>query len=180
MRGVLSALAACFFAAGMALAAGPPGVWLDVPFVAQPKDGCGAASIAMVMQYWERDLHQGHSSRADVDIIQRTLYSKQARGIFASSMERYFHMAGYRTFTIRGEWSDLKENLSKGRPVIVSLEPAGPHDPLHFVVVDGIDWQNNLVFVNDPAWRKLVKIPRAEFEKEWQAEGNWTLLPVPQ
>jgi len=26
-------------------------VWLDVPFVKQEKDGCGAASIAMVMQY---------------------------------------------------------------------------------------------------------------------------------
>ena len=27
-------------------------IWLDVPFVAQPREGCGAASIAMVMQYW--------------------------------------------------------------------------------------------------------------------------------
>src|ERR1043165_5812507 len=37
-----------------ALALGTPasGVWLDVPFIKQEKDGCGAASIAMVMQYW--------------------------------------------------------------------------------------------------------------------------------
>ena len=180
MRGVFPALAVCLFAVGMALAASPPGVWLDVPFVAQPKDGCGAASIAMIMQYWERGLHQSHSSRADVDAIQRALYSKQARGIFASSMERYFHDAGYRTFAIRGEWEDLRENLSQGRPLIVLLEPAGPRDPLHYVVVAGIDWQNNLVFINDPARRKLSKISRAEFEKEWRAEGNWTLLPVPQ
>ena len=30
------------------------GVWLDVPFVKQEKNGCGAASIAMVMQFWQR------------------------------------------------------------------------------------------------------------------------------
>ncbi len=30
---------------GALLAADLPGVWLDVPFVKQEKDGCGAASI---------------------------------------------------------------------------------------------------------------------------------------
>jgi len=34
-------------------AADPSGIWLDIPFVKQEKDGCGAASIAMVMQYWQ-------------------------------------------------------------------------------------------------------------------------------
>jgi hypothetical protein len=33
-------------------AAEDSGVWLDVPFVRREKDGCGAASVAMVMQYW--------------------------------------------------------------------------------------------------------------------------------
>jgi ABC-type bacteriocin/lantibiotic exporter with double-glycine peptidase domain len=181
MRRMLPAWAAVLLlASGALLAASPAGVWLDVPFIAQPKNGCGAASMAMVMEYWERDLHRPHSSRADVETIQRALYSKRARGIFASSMERYFQEEGYRTFAIRGEWQDLKENLSKGRPLIVSLEPAGPRDPLHYVVVAGLDWQNNFVFVNDPAQRKLLRISRAEFEKEWHAVGNWTLLPVPQ
>ncbi len=36
---------------GILMAADPAGIWLDVPFIAQEKDGCGAASIAMVMQY---------------------------------------------------------------------------------------------------------------------------------
>ena len=39
------------------------GVWLDVPFVKQEKDGCGAASIAMVMQYWQAQ--QGQPANAD-------------------------------------------------------------------------------------------------------------------
>jgi hypothetical protein len=33
--------------------AGESSVWLDIPFVKQQKNGCGAASIAMVMGYWQ-------------------------------------------------------------------------------------------------------------------------------
>jgi ABC-type bacteriocin/lantibiotic exporter with double-glycine peptidase domain len=161
-----------------------PGVLLDVPFIAQPKNGCGAASIAMVMRYWERGggarNSEGGGDRADVDTIQRELYSKQAKGILASAMERYMKDAGYRTFAIRGRWADLRENLEKGRPLIVGLAPEGPRDPLHYVVVAGIDWKNNWIFVNDPAQRKLLKMSRVEFEKQWGATRDWTLLAVPQ
>ena len=38
----------------LAIAGESAGVWLDVPFVKQEKNGCGAASIAMVMQFWQR------------------------------------------------------------------------------------------------------------------------------
>ena len=44
-------------------AADLPGVWLDVPFVKQEKDGCGAASIAMVMQYWQAQQGQSGERR---------------------------------------------------------------------------------------------------------------------
>lgn len=162
-----------------ARAADAPGVMLDVPFVAQPKNGCGAASIAMVMQYWQRGA-AAHSDRADVATIQRALYSKDAKGIFASAMERYFMQAGYRTFAIRGRWSDLRENLEKGRPLIVGLAPEGPHDPLHYVVVAGMDWEHDWVFVNDPAQRKLMKMARVNFERQWAVTGDWTLLVVPK
>ena len=159
-----------------------PGVMLDVPFIAQPKNGCGAASIAMVMRYWERSgsARASTAGGANVEAIQRALYSKEAKGIFASAMERYLKQAGYRTFAIRGAWSDLRENLEKGRPLIVGLAPEGLHDPLHYVVVAGVDWQNNWIFVNDPAQRKLLKTGRAEFEKQWAATQDWTLLAVPK
>jgi hypothetical protein len=47
-------------------------------------------------------------------------------------------------------------------------------------VVAGMDWQNDWVFLNDPAQRKLLKIGRAEFAKEWAATHDWMLLAVPQ
>jgi predicted double-glycine peptidase len=179
---------------GLMVAADLPGVWIDVPFVKQEKDGCGAASIAMVMQYWQRQEQQPARPDSDPAQIQRELYSAKAHGIYASDMERYFKEKGFRTFTIRGEWEDLKQHLDKGRPLIVALKPAAlkpPHErdarvyigdgtPLHYVVVAGMDPGQGLVLVNDPAQRKLLKQDRASFERDWNAAGNWTLLALPQ
>jgi uncharacterized protein YvpB len=167
---------------GALLAADLPGVWLDVPFVKQEKDGCGAASIAMVMQYWQAQQGQPANDSSDAPQIQRTLYSAAAHGIFASDMERYFQENRFRTFTIRGEWEDLKQHLDKGRPLIVALKPV-PLKPasggaLHYVVVTGLGPE--MVMVNDPAQRKLLQQDRPSFEREWSAAGKWTLLVLPQ
>jgi len=162
---------------GVLLAAGLPGVWLDVPFVKQEKDGCGAASIAMVMQYWQAQQGQPPNRASNAFHIQRALYSAKAHGIYASDMERYFREQGFRTFTIRGEWEDLQQHLAKGRPLIVALKPSGG-GVLHYVVVAGLGLET--VMVNDPAQRKLLQQDRSSFEREWNAAGKWTLLVLPQ
>src|SRR5436190_10049561 len=82
---------------GVAFAAAP-GVWLDVPFIRQEKDGCGAASIAMVMQYWQQQRSQRADSSSDAIAIQRSLYSSKERGIRAADMVRYFEHHGFHAF----------------------------------------------------------------------------------
>jgi uncharacterized protein YvpB len=170
------------------------GVWLDVPFVKQDRNACGAASIAMVMQYWERQSGQGARDGAGADTgpdteaaagtgsdataIQRELYSPRARGIYAGDMQRYLQAQQFRTFAFAGQWSDLREQLQKGRPLIVALKTG--HDTFHYIVVTGLDWQQGVVLTNDPAGRKLLKQDRESFEREWKATGNWTLLAIPQ
>lgn len=169
-------LVALLWISGTVWAAAGSGVWLDVPFIQQEKNGCGAASIAMVMQYWQRQL--GHPPNADAAEVQSTLYSSKGHGIYASDLEKYFQQHGFRTFAFRGEWNDLKDHLAKGRPLIVALKPG--RGPLHYVVVAGVDSEQGVVLANDPAERKLLKTDRSSFEKEWKAAGNWTLLAVPQ
>ena len=163
----------------LGVAADPSGLWLDVPFVKQEKNGCGAASIAMVMQYWT--LQQGRTAApaSDAIQIQRALYSGHAHGIYASDVERYLQQQGFRTFAFPGKWNDLKQQLEKGRPLIVALKPDSGNMPLHYVVVAGLDWEQALVLINDPAQRKLLKQDRSSFEREWSAAGKWTLLAVP-
>ena len=70
----------CLGVCGVLPAADLPGVWLDVPFVKQEKDGCGAASIAMVMQYWQAQQGQAANQTSDAIQIQRaTLFAKSPR-----------------------------------------------------------------------------------------------------
>lgn len=174
----LSRVTALLCLCGSLLAAGASGVWLDVPFVRQQKNGCGAATMAMVMQYWFRQ--QGRASdEANPDLIQRALYSRDAQGIYSSDLEHYLQQHGFRTFAFHGDWESLKQHLQKGRPLIVALRP-GREVPLHYVVVTGMDWDQALVMVNDPAARKLLKEERSRFEAEWKPTANWTLLAVPQ
>lgn len=167
-------------AARAAAAAGRSGVLLDVPFVRQrERNACGAASLSMVMQYWERQTGRRHSPQADQRFIDRKLDPRD-HGIANTVMAGYLRSHGFRVFTFSGRWQDLRENLEKGRPLVVGLGPEGEKGPLHYVVVAGMDWKRNFVFVNDPAQRKLFRMTRRRFLTEWRATGNWTLLAVPK
>ncbi len=159
--------------------AATPGAWLDVPFIKQEKEGCGAASIAMVMQYWRKQQARPVDASADAVEIQRELYSSKDHGIRASDMENYFQQHGFKAFTFAGTWNDLRQHLAKGRPLIAALKPAALETSMHYVVVVGVDPEQNVVLLNDAAQRKLLKQERASFEKQWSAVGRWTLLALP-
>jgi len=159
-------------------AATPAAVWIDVPFVHQPKEGCGAASLAMVMEYWAGQRGVAPGAESDVARIQRELYSPREHGIAAARMGAYLQQHGFQAFALNGSWSDLEEQLGKGRPLIAALRPQGQTE-IHYVVIDGIDSTRALVTMNDPAERKLLTRERAGFEKEWSATHNWMLLAVP-
>ena len=151
------------------------GLWLDIPFVKQVENGCGAAALSMTMQYWSQHGARVDPGSADAARIQDALYSAELRGIVASAMGHYLEEHGFQAFAFRGQWSDVGEHLSKGRPLIVALRSGGE---AHYVVIAGVS--DGTVEVNDPADRKLRKIGQGEFEKKWRAAGNWTLLAVPR
>jgi ABC-type bacteriocin/lantibiotic exporter with double-glycine peptidase domain len=181
---VLAALPIFGAAQQQSSAGTPTGIWLEVPFVAQSPDGCGSAALSMLLQYWSAHGTPVDSALSDAQTIQRSLYSRKARGILASDMEKYLRDSGFTVFAIQGNWQDLSSHLNQGRPLIVALQPGAlqpgtKKSPLHYVVVVGLDLQNPAVLVHDPARGKLLRIDRAEFEKEWQPLGNWTLLAVP-
>lgn len=162
----------------MLLAEAPAAIWIDVPFVPQPREGCGAASLSMVMQYWAGKQGLATQPASDVAQIQSRLFSKREHGIPAEHMSVYMREHGFQAFAFPGKWNDLQEQIAKGRPLIVALKPEGQSE-LHYVVIDGIDTARGFVTMNDPAVRKLLNEERALFEKEWSATHNWTLLAVP-
>jgi len=159
---------------------GAAGLWLDVPFVRQTKNGCGAASVSMILQYWRNQGVAVEAETADAALIQLRLYSEEARGIWGSALEEYLRAQNFQTFVFAGKWGDLRQHLAKGRPLMVCLGDADAAGPRHYVVVTGLDEAGGLILVNDPQRRKLAKIHREQFEKEWASAGRWTLLALPQ
>ena len=173
-RAVVLVLCTC----GVVCAQESAGAWLDVPFIKQEKNGCGSASIAMVMQYWHKQQGRSLGNSAEATRIHQALYVPGADGIYASAMERYFQEHEVRTFSFRGDWKILHHHLQKGRPLIAALKPSD--GSLHYVVVVGLDPKQDLLLLNDPWRRKLLKQGRSDFEKQWSATGEWTLLALPQ
>src|SRR6266568_8885058 len=131
----------------MAAAAELPAIWLDVPYVKQSPEGCGAASIAMVMQYWSAANGKAAGERADPEYILRSLHSPEGRGIYASVMSHYLQEQGYQTFSFAGDWDLLQQHLRKGRPLIIALKPGARESSLHYVVVAGMDSQRQILMV---------------------------------
>jgi hypothetical protein len=156
----------------LALALAAP-AWIDVPFTRQEKNGCGSASVWMILQYW------GVPSDSPED-IHRILFSNEAGGVFASDIETFLDRQGFTTLAFKGEWNDLVENIGKGRPLLVAIEANSRGTPLHYVLITGIDEAQQLVFLNDPARRKLLPVARSDFEKLWDSMDRWTLLALPR
>ncbi|HEV2522857.1 MAG TPA: C39 family peptidase [Candidatus Acidoferrales bacterium] len=179
IRLILFAVLICAVSASFGLASPPSGLWIDVPYVAQSADGCGSASISMVMQYWTGKLDRKASPAAEEERIQQALFSPKEGGIPASAMQKYFAASGYRVFAFEGTWQDLRNQIEQGRPLIVSLRPSGLSESLHYVVVAGIDPDRNYLYLNDPARQKMLRISREGFESEWHPTHHWTLLAVP-
>lgn len=149
---------------------------LELPFHRQQKNGCGAASVAMVMHYWEaQPSHSLEASPAAKDVY-AALYQPELNGIPLAEMKRYLEGNGLRAFTLRGRWTDVEQHLAKGRPLVVGMK-SGQNKPIHFVVLTGVD--SSTVWLNDPTRKKPYRLARAKFEKRWALADQWMLLAVP-
>jgi ABC-type bacteriocin/lantibiotic exporter with double-glycine peptidase domain len=143
---------------------------LSVPFVAQQRDTCAAASLAMVLHYWNADVSH--------DKIASTLLEPQLHGILGSRLERFAQERGFTAIAYAGDLPQLRDFVSKGRPLIVAWKVG--HHQFHNVVVVGFDETSGDVVVNDPAAGAGRVVAARDFEKRWAGAGHWTLLVLPK
>lgn len=155
--------------ANAALAA--PDTPLEVPFYKQKKNGCGAASVAMVAHYWSGE------TAPPPEQIYRDLLKPDARGIPLADMKLYLEHLGFAAFTLHGKLSDLASHLDKGRPIIVGLRKK-PKGDIHFTVVTGVD--STHIWLNDPTSRKPKRVATMEFDRQWALCDRWLLIATPK
>lgn len=153
--------------------------WLDVPYVQQREStGCGSATIAMVMQYWLHQDARVDPAAADYGHIYALLSPSPHVGLRGEALKAYFEEHGFSSYVFNGELRDLQNHIEKGRPLVVCLDPRVANALFHYVVVVGVD--ASAVYFHDPARGKLLKEDLKQFQHEWKATGNWTLLAVPR
>jgi ABC-type bacteriocin/lantibiotic exporter with double-glycine peptidase domain len=142
---------------------------LPVPFVPQDTDTCGAAALAMVLRYWQQGVPH--------DEIAATLMERNLEGIRGSRLADFVRAQGLYAETYAGDLAQLREQIAKGRPVIVALRRDGGR--FHDVVVVGFDEQKRVVKVHDPARGPRRSMSLTSFEEGWAATGHWALLVLP-
>src|SRR5262249_54129231 len=118
MRGFLRVV----FLAPLLGAGAPRALWIDVPFVAQPENACGAACVSMVISYWASKSATA-APAPDAAQLYARLRSKDGKGIPAAHLQRYLEEQGFRAIAFAGDWGMLRDHLSKGRPLIAALVP---------------------------------------------------------
>jgi hypothetical protein len=143
---------------------------LAVPFVPQEKDTCGAAALAMVMGYWGREVPHREIAGA--------LVEDELRGIRGSRLVEFARGRGMTAVAFAGDLVTLRDQLAKGRPLVVAID-AG-RGRLHDVVVVGFDDERDEAIVHDPARGRGRRIGAGELERKWAKSGYWTLLCTPK
>ena len=127
-----------------------PGFWIDVPFVRQAKNLCGAASVSMVLQYWHKASPAGGS--IEVPFFSRHCRGSRFVGIEGRTRQPDERLSGLDWVSglcFQGSLGGYRSHISKGRPLIAALGNRGALD--HYVVVTGWNNPENVVLVNDPA-----------------------------
>jgi hypothetical protein len=140
---------------------------LNVPFVSQEKDTCGAAALAMVLAYLGQPVPH--------DEIAGALLDKELRGIPGSELERFARERGLSATAYKGDLAHLREFVNKGRPLIVAWDMG--RGRFHDVVVVGLSGDD--VIVNDPARGAFRREGLERFLRRWSGAGYWTLLVAP-
>lgn len=143
----------------------------DVPFFPQSEYECGPAALASVLNYY--------GCRITPDEIAKTIYRKRLRGTLSMDLLLFAQGMGVFVRAYRGDLTDLKEQISKNRPLIVFQDVGYPLLPIrHFSVVIGYDETKGILILHSGK-RTNKAIPYKGFLRSWAKMDNWTLLILP-
>ncbi len=143
----------------------------QVPFYAQGRGvTCLKAAILSVMRYWDGAENQVEDWLALEDRVEDNLSALYALSeAFPELSIHYFNW----------DLEQIEEALRSGCPPVALIADQDP-DLSHTVTVVGIDYQRDVIIVNDPAIHKLHKLPLADFQEYWKRGRNGIFLVLPK
>jgi len=140
----------------------------------QKGNQCAAFSSAYVFRHWGEEKNGS-------DLYREITGKLKDGSVYPKGITKLFRRYGFSVKYCAGNLNALKNEVSRGNPVIVLIRSAVGKSSLHFVPVVGYDEQN--IFIADSV-EKLSncaepfynrKIPTAEFKRLW----NTSMLKMP-
>jgi ABC-type bacteriocin/lantibiotic exporter with double-glycine peptidase domain len=144
--------------------------WLEGIEVVRQRheDDCGPAALTMVLRWHER--------ATTLDEMARECPPREGGGVTAGALQNAARAKGLKAHVVAGTIDDLREQIAKGRPVIVGLvKPHLDRARPHFEVVAGIDRDEQVVITIDPA-RGWTWNTYEGFLAEWEPAGRPLLI----
>jgi tetratricopeptide (TPR) repeat protein len=163
---VIGALHAAEFPRSSAPTARSPAI-LPVPFIAQERNYCGPAALAMLANYYGYTVSQ--------DEIARAIYLPDIGGTLTNELSEYARRFHLWVRQYPGSIDDLRQKLDAGVPLLV-LGRFG--DQTHYFLVLGWDNFRQVVTVHSDT-RPRYEMRAEEFFRRWDRAGRWTLLVCP-
>ena len=140
-----------------------------VPFIRQDANFCGPAALASVMVYYGETIDQ-HT-------IGQATYDAKLRGCLLSDLENFARSRGFDTMADRGTVDQIKDFLSRKKPVIVLVDlgwwfVSRPH----YLVIIGYTEEG---FVAHSGYEESQLYEYEKFTELWAKIGNTYLLVYP-
>jgi ABC-type bacteriocin/lantibiotic exporter with double-glycine peptidase domain len=151
------------------------GEWLrasQTPVVKQrAQKDCGLAALAMVAGAWGKPV--------TIDTLRREVKMSD-KGVKLGALRDAARSHGLVAYAIAGKYADLRNELEKGRPVVLGLQLPFEQDRAlhHYEVVVALNSRDGTVVTLDPATGKHMSRSKAVLEKEWKPVGFPTLVVV--
>lgn len=116
--------------------------------------------------------------------LSRFLFSQSLKGTANSSMVYFPELFGLKTYSFTGNFTLLEKLLERKIPVIVLQNYSSIIKIGHFRIVLGMDKKKQLIYLKDPAKRRILKKKYIQFRLLWE-RGNtinnnkWAMVMVP-
>lgn len=143
----------------------------EVPFFPQQEYYCGPAALAMVMNYYGRDVTPA--------ALAETVYVPELKGSLQAEMLGATRRRGMLGYVLSGELQALLAEVTAGHPVVV-LQNLGVswYPAWHYAVAIGYDLKAREIILHSGENRRY-RMPLSTFEYTWARSDYWALTALP-
>lgn len=139
-----------------------------VPYTPQLPNYCGPASLSSLLAHWgvsvsQKDIGQGICDGSEL-------------GTSAGDLLLFCRDKGLSAYSFNGTIDELKEDISKGYPVLVLQYFSKSVKLGHYRVAVGYDDSERVIILRDSNKPDLIRLPYSEFEYLWSKEGSWAMI----